>query len=761
MLLRINLLALFILAVSLSIVVEAQPLRDAADNRGLRIGAAVNMTPFGNEPIYTQTLAREFNMLVAENAFKFDALHTARNTYNFTNADALMAFAEANNMAVRGHALVWHSQIPGWLTGGNFTRDDVIAIMRDHILTVVGRYRGRILAWDVVNEAVSDNNGQLRTDSFWHQRIGPEYIAMAFQFAREADPNAILYYNDYSIEGSGAKSDAVFNLVSGLVNQGAPIDGVGWQMHQINPFRIQQAHRNNAQRLATLGLEISITEMDVRISLPTTAQELQEQALAYGDATEFCLSQPNCKALVTWGFTDKYSWVPGFFSGFGDALIFDANYQPKPAYFAIQSALLPPAGPLPAPTGLAATAGNAQVQLSWNASAGATSYNVKRATTSGGPYTTVASVSSPSFTNMGLTNGTTYFYVVSAVGANVESANSSQVSATPLAASFTLAANPSTLTINRGASGTSSITITRSGGFSASIALTASGLPSGVTATFNPSSTTGTSSVLTLTASSSAALGIMTVTVTGAGGGLTRAAQLTLTVNQAPDISVSANPSSLTVNRGASVSTTISVTRIGGFTSSVSFSASGLPSGVTASFNPPSTTGTSSALTLMASSAATVGAATITITATGGGLTRTSSISLTVTDPGSGTGGVTVTPGINANNPWYNEEVVRLNNPNVVITSLSVTIVIQRTPGVSFNGHFNTVGGQILMSSISSPTTITYQFTLASGQTLGTGANRTFAAQVSGTGTIHPTSGDTYTVTYTTGGVSYTQTGHF
>ena len=199
-------------------------------------------------------------------------------------------------------------------------------------MTVVGRYRGRILAWDVVNEAVSDNNGQMRTDSFWHQRIGPEYIAMAFQFAREADPNAILYYNDYSAEGSGAKSDAVFNLVSGLVSQGVPIDGVGWQMHQINPFRIQQAHRTNAQRLGSLGLEVSITEMDVRISLPTTAQELSEQALAYRDLVEFCLAQPNVKTLVTWGFTDKYSWIPGFFSGFGDALIFDMNYQPKPAY---------------------------------------------------------------------------------------------------------------------------------------------------------------------------------------------------------------------------------------------------------------------------------------------------------------------------------------------------------------------------------------------------------------------------------------------
>jgi endo-1,4-beta-xylanase len=750
------------LTLSLAIIAEAQTLRDAADARGLFVGAAVNMNPFRNEPIYTQTLGREFNMLVAENAMKFDAMHPAQNTYNFTDADALVAYAEANNMVVRGHTLVWHSQIPGWLTGGNFTRDQVIAIMRDHIMTVVGRYRGRILAWDVVNEAVSDNNGQLRTDSFWHQRIGPEYIAMAFQFAREADPNALLYYNDYSAEGAGAKSDAVFNLVSGLVNQGAPINGVGWQMHQINPFRIQQAHRTNAQRLGALGLEVSITEMDVRISLPTTAQELSEQALAYRDLVEFCLSQPNVKTLVTWGFTDKYSWIPGFFNGFGDALIFDTNYQPKPAYTSMLTALGGGTGPPPPPTGLVATAGNAQVQLSWNASTGATAYNVKRATTSGGPYTTVATVTGTSFTNTGLTNGTTYFFVVSATNSNGESANSGQVSAMPQVANFTLSANPSSLTINRGASGTSAITIARSGGFTGAVTLTASGLPSGVTASFNPASATGTSSVLTLTASSAATLGAATVTVTGVGGGLTRTATINLTVGQSqtPDFLLSSNPTSLTVNRGASGTVAIAITRSGGFTSAVALIASGLPSGVTASFSPASTTGTSSVLTLVASATATVGTSVVTVTGTGGAVTRTTSINLTVNDAGGGTGPVTITPAINASGPWYNEQVVRLNN-TATITSLSVSIVIQRTTGVGFNGMYNTVGGQILQSNTVAATTITYQFTLAPGQTLGPGTNRVFAAQMSGAGTIHPTSGDTYTVTYTVGGVSFTQTGQF
>jgi endo-1,4-beta-xylanase len=548
----------------------AAPLRTSATAKGLFVGAAVNMTPFRNEPTYSETLRREFNLLVAENAFKFDALHPARTTFNFTDADALVAFAQANGMAIRGHTLVWHNQLPGWLTSGTFTRDEVIAIMRDHIMTVVGRYRGKILAWDVVNEAFEDGSGNLRTNSFWFQRIGPEYIAMAFQFAHEADPAAILYYNDFEAEGGGAKSDGVFNLVSGLVNQGVPIGGVGWQMHKVNPFRISAANHTNAQRLGALGLEISITEMDVRIQLPSDAQELQQQALAYGDAVTFCLTEPNCAALVSWGFTDKFSWVPGVFSGFGDALMFDMGYQPKPAYTAMQNVL--------------------------------------------------------------------------EAGQN---------------AGFTLSAAPASLTINRGACGTSTIGVARTGGFSASVAFTAGALPAGVTASFNPGATTGASTVVTVCASATAATGAAQLTVSGAGGGLS----------------------------------------------------------------------------------------------------QTTSVALTITSP-TGTGGVTVTPVVAAAGPWFNEEQVRITS-TANVTALGVTITVQRTAGVSFSGQYNTVGGQILQSSSSTAAAVTYQFTLAAGQTLAPASGRVFAAQTSGSGTVHPTSGDTYTVTYTTGGQSFTQSGHF
>ncbi len=316
-------------------VADAQ---DVAGRPEFYFGAAVSMSPFYEEPIYRQTLQNEFSVIVAENAFKWDSVRPTRTTYNFNDTDALVNFAEANNMKVRGHTLVWHNQLPAWLTSGNFTRDEVIQILREHILTFVGRYRGRIWSWDVVNEAI-DDSGNFRTSSFWYQKIGPEYIKLAFDFAHEADPGAILYYNDYSIEGLSPKSDAVYALLRDLRNQGTPVHGVGWQMHQIAGFRIMPQNERNARRLTSLGLEFSMTEMDVRIQLPTSPAKLIQQAEGYRSSINFCLKNPNCKALVLWGFTDKYSWIPGTFPGYGDALIFDLNYQPKPAYTAIRDSL--------------------------------------------------------------------------------------------------------------------------------------------------------------------------------------------------------------------------------------------------------------------------------------------------------------------------------------------------------------------------------------------------------------------------------------
>src|SRR5215471_10642863 len=315
-------------------------------------------------------------------------------------------------------------------------------------------------------------------------------------------------------------------------------------------------------------------------------------------------------------------------------------------------------------------------------------------------------------------------------------------------------------TVAQGGTGTSSVTVTPSGGFNGSVALSVGALPTGVTASFNPASTTGTS-ILTFTATSTAATGTANVTITGTSGTLTHTTTISLnvTVVQPPDFSLSAT--NATVAQGGTGTSTVTVHPTGGFNGSVALSVGALPSGVTASFNPASTTGTST-LTFTASSTAATGTANVTVTGTSGTLSHTATISLTVTCSGAnctGTGGVTVAAVINSNQPYFDDEGVRVTNTGA-ITALSLTINVQNTGSMGFNGQYNTVGGQITQSHSSTATVITYQFNLTAGQTLSPGSYL-FDAQMSATGTAHPTTGDTFTVTYTTGGQTFTQTGHF
>ena len=315
-------------------------LRSLAQNRGIVIGAAVAVNALRNEPVYREVLAREFSSLTAENAMKFMFVHPERDRYDFTDADTLVTFAEDNNMKVRGHTLVWHIQLPQWLTEGKFTRQQLLQILQDHIYTVVGRYRGKVFAWDVVNEGIADNNG-LR-DTIWLRGIGPEYIDLAFRWAHEADPKARLFYNDYGGEGLGAKSDAIYNLVREMLQRGVPIHGVGLQMHVSLKNAPPPADvAANIQRLTALGLDVHITEMDVKIQngTGTQAERFAAQAKIYRDMLAVCLSKGSCKAFVLWGFTDKHSWIPWYTKKPDAALIFDNSYRPKPAYNALREVL--------------------------------------------------------------------------------------------------------------------------------------------------------------------------------------------------------------------------------------------------------------------------------------------------------------------------------------------------------------------------------------------------------------------------------------
>jgi endo-1,4-beta-xylanase len=321
----------------LTIKIAIPPLRDLARKCGIYIGAAVERS-YLDVSYYANTLKQEFSILTTENALKFGPVHPQPDVYYFDDADYIVRFAEVNGMKVRGHTLVWHQQLPSWVAQGRYIREEWMNILREHIMTVVGRYKGRIYAWDVVNEAITDD-GAWR-DNIWLRDIGPEYIELAFRWAHEADPQALLFYNDYGAEGLNAKSDAVYNLVKGLLERGVPIHGVGLQMHISveNPPNPQEIAAN-IRRLRELGLEVHITEMDVRMRTPARWEDLVRQAEIYREILRVCLST-GCKAFVMWGFTDKYSWIPSYFTGYGAALIFDESYEPKPAYYYIAAVLI-------------------------------------------------------------------------------------------------------------------------------------------------------------------------------------------------------------------------------------------------------------------------------------------------------------------------------------------------------------------------------------------------------------------------------------
>jgi GH35 family endo-1,4-beta-xylanase len=319
-------------------------LRDLAEAKGKIFGTCINSQWFYGQAgaTYDSILKREFGMVVAENEMKVDAIEPSQNNFNFTNGDKLVNFAESNNMKVRGHTLVWHAQLPGWMANWSGSRDGLISAMKNHITKTMTHYKGKVAEWDVVNEACDDSGNGLRR-SVWTNKIGNDFIDIAFQTAREADPDALLYYNDYNIEDMGAKSNTAFNMIKSMKERGIPIDGVGFQCHFINGMSDAQlaAIDQNVKRYAAIGVKVSFTEVDIRV--PTNTDQtaaFQTQARNYKSLMEICLNNPNVTTFVVWGFTDKYSWVPGTFPGTGNALIYDSNFNPKPAYNALKEALM-------------------------------------------------------------------------------------------------------------------------------------------------------------------------------------------------------------------------------------------------------------------------------------------------------------------------------------------------------------------------------------------------------------------------------------
>ena len=305
-------------------------LKGAAALSGRYFGAALDPDAF-DEKAYGQLARDQLGAVTPENAMKWAEVEPLRGVFDWSAADRLVAFAEANGQKIRGHNLVWHSQLPPWLTGGTFTPAELRQLMVDHVTVEAARYRGAIYAWDVVNEPFADD-GAWRP-SIWFQAMGPDYVEIALRAARAADPQAKLYINDYNVESAGPKMRALYDLVASLKRKGAPLDGVGFQSHFV-VGRTPDDLRDVLQAFADLGVDVAVTELDLRMKLPPDAKALADQAADYAKVVRACMAVKRCVGVTTWGITDDRSWIPSFFSGYGAALPFDADYQPKPAFFA-------------------------------------------------------------------------------------------------------------------------------------------------------------------------------------------------------------------------------------------------------------------------------------------------------------------------------------------------------------------------------------------------------------------------------------------
>ena len=282
----------------------------------------------------------QFDIVTAENACKWGPIHPGRFRYDFAGCDVVFDAAAAANQSVRGHNLCWHTENPSWLTDGNFTPAELTTILQQHITTVVNHYGARAEAWDVVNEALDDHG--LKPSAPWYPAV-PDYIDVAFRAARAAGgPGVKLFYNDYSAEAMNPKSDQVYELVKGMQARGVPIDGVGLQFHwDLGQHPELSSVATNIKRLGALGLEVHITELDIKCvpqksGKPCTQELLNAQGWLYAGIVQMCLDAPNCKSVEAWGFTDKHTWI-----GSDEApLPFDVNYNPKPAVAAMINTML-------------------------------------------------------------------------------------------------------------------------------------------------------------------------------------------------------------------------------------------------------------------------------------------------------------------------------------------------------------------------------------------------------------------------------------
>lgn len=341
-------------------------LRQAGEATGRLVGAALAVGHLHDDSGYADTAAREFNYVTPENEMKWDATEPQQGNFDFNGASEIMKFAGEHGMAVKGHTLVWHHQLPSWVQTQPYENapivpgpglqsvDQIRAVLTSHIQSVVGQYKGQIRAWDVVNEAINDSpDHALRgNDQTVFHQLGDTYIDEAFRIAHDADPGALLFYNDYGIEGLDGKADAAYNLVKRLRDSNVPISGVGMQMHiGIGEGPSAADIAASMKRITDLGLQVNISEIDVHVCESSSDQgsKLAAQQQRYHDVVAACAQNSRCLGVTAWGVSDKYSWLnsPGarpWTCQNGNTnptlpLVFDDSYNRKPAWQGIVDAL--------------------------------------------------------------------------------------------------------------------------------------------------------------------------------------------------------------------------------------------------------------------------------------------------------------------------------------------------------------------------------------------------------------------------------------
>ncbi len=310
------------------------PLKTLAQAAGGRYFGSDMTGNLLSQSTVTQLQTQQFSMVTPGNEMKWDTTEPSNGTFNFAPGDQIVSYAKANNERVRCHNLVWSSQLPSWVT--SLPLNQVQAAMETHITTEASHYKGECYAWDVVNEPLN-SDGSLNQDVFFNA-MGSGYIADALRTAHAADPNAKLYLNDFNIEGENAKSNGMFSLAQSLLAQGVPLNGIGFESHFILG-QVPSDMEANMQRFANLGLDVAVTELDDRITLPATSANLAQQATEFSAVVKDCLGVSRCVGVTQWAVGDADSWVPGTFSGQGAATLFDQNYNPKPAFTSVQNTL--------------------------------------------------------------------------------------------------------------------------------------------------------------------------------------------------------------------------------------------------------------------------------------------------------------------------------------------------------------------------------------------------------------------------------------